>query len=125
MRRLLDLLIPGRVWRRTRKISALDGRARRPERPAGAASVRRMPNVGGHYRYDRPVISPGQVRGRRFPDRTRRGCDPREVGAFLDLVADELAALRGELATTRDENLRIKQALRDWQGQFRRPGACA
>nr|MDT0663298.1 DivIVA domain-containing protein [Micromonospora sp. DSM 115978] len=84
-----------------------------------------MPNVGGHYRYDRPAISPGQVRDRRFPDRTRRGCDPREVGAFLDLVADELAALRGELATTRDENRRIKQALRDWQGQFRRPGASA
>jgi DivIVA domain-containing protein len=84
-----------------------------------------MPNVGGHYRYDRPTISPGQVRDRRFADRTRRGCDPREVRDFLDLVADELAALRGELATTRDENLRIKQALLDWQGQFRRPGACA
>lgn len=81
--------------------------------------VRRIPNGGAYYRAERAPISPGQVRDRRFPDRTRRGCDPGEVGAFLHLVADELAALRGELATTRDENRRIKQALRSWQSQFR------
>ncbi|WP_233606676.1 DivIVA domain-containing protein [Micromonospora sp. Llam0] len=36
-------------------------------------------------------------------DRTRRGLDPAEVRAFLHLVADELAALRAELAMTRDD----------------------
>ena len=78
-----------------------------------------MPNGGAYYRsVERAPISPGQVRDRRFGDRARRGCDPGEVRAFLHLVADELAALRAELATTRDENLRIKRALRDWQSQF-------
>jgi len=57
------------------------------------------------------------VRDRRFGDRVRRGCDPVEVRAFLHLVADELTALRAELGSTREENVRVKQALRDWQSQ--------
>ena len=79
-----------------------------------------MPNGGAYYRtLERQQISPGQVRERCFAQRIRHGLDPGEVGAFQHLVADELAALRAELASTRDENLRIKRALRDWQSQFR------
>ncbi|WBC00487.1 MULTISPECIES: DivIVA domain-containing protein [unclassified Solwaraspora] len=81
--------------------------------------MRRAPNTVGHL-YGRPVrpsISPGLVRERRFTGRTRRGCDPTEVRTFLHLVADELTALRAELHSTRDENVRIKQALREWQSQ--------
>ncbi|ROO53030.1 DivIVA domain-containing protein [Micromonospora sp. Llam0] len=99
MRRLLHLVL---FPRRTRRQS-------RPHtRNAGTR----------HYRAAaRPSISPGLVRDRQFLDRTRRGLDPAEVRAFLHLVADELAALRAELAMTRDENVRIKQALRDWQSR--------
>ncbi|MFV2023001.1 DivIVA domain-containing protein, partial [Micromonospora sp. LOL_023] len=61
--------------------------------------------------------SPGLVRDRQFGDRVRRGCDPTEVRAFLHLVADELTALRAELRSTQDENVRVKQALRDWQSE--------
>ena len=86
---------------------------------------RRSPNGGAYYRsVRRAPISPGQVRDRRFPEQTRHGYDQAEVRAFLHLVADELAALRAELAATRDENLRIKRALREWQSRFR-PGAAA
>ncbi|MDG4773340.1 hypothetical protein [Solwaraspora sp. WMMD792] len=77
------------------------------------------PNTVGHL-YGRPVrpsISPGLVRERAFAGRTRRGCDPVEVRAFLHLVADELTALRAELGSTREENARLKQALRDWQSE--------
>ena len=106
MRRLFDLLIPGRARRRTRLLSAIAERTRPPARPARSAGVptmiRRMPNRGAYYRAQRSVISPGQVRDRRFADRTRRGCDPREVRAFLHLVADELAAL-AEAAIERHE----------------------
>jgi len=49
---------------------------------------------------------------------TRRGLDPDEVHAFLHRVADELSAVRAELARTRAENSRIKHALRDWQSRF-------
>lgn len=62
-------------------------------------------------------IGPHEVRGRDFA-RTpmfRRGLDAHDVHLFLDRVADELAALRAELARSRDENIRIKRALRDWQ----------
>ncbi|WFE24398.1 DivIVA domain-containing protein [Solwaraspora sp. WMMD937] len=81
--------------------------------------MRRAPNNVGHLygRAVRPSISPGLVRERRFGDRTRRGCDPTEVRTFLHLVADELTALRTELRATQDENVRVKQALRDWQSQ--------
>ncbi|WSA12853.1 DivIVA domain-containing protein [Micromonospora sp. NBC_01813] len=80
--------------------------------------MRRSRNAGAYYGTAvRPSISPGLVRDRQFHDRTRRGCDPTEVRAFLHVVADELTALRAELAATQDENDRIKQALRDWQSQ--------
>ena len=61
-------------------------------RPGPARRVgQRTPNGGAYYRtLARQPITPAQVRDRRFPDRTRRGCDPGEVQAFLHLVADEL-----------------------------------
>ncbi|MER7458915.1 DivIVA domain-containing protein [Micromonospora sp. NPDC126480] len=75
-------------------------------------------NAGGHYRSAayRP-LSPGQVRERQFA-RVRRGVDATEVELFLRRVADDLAALHAELGRTRDENIRIKRALRDWQSRF-------
>ncbi|MFV2105696.1 DivIVA domain-containing protein [Micromonospora sp. LOL_015] len=121
MRRFFDLFRrpPVRSRRNRRLLAEI---ARHNQRPTDAAAgqrrlVRRAPNSVGHL-YGRPVrpsISPGLVRERRFGDRVRRGCDPTEVRTFLHLVADELTALRAELAATRDENVRIKQALRDWQ----------
>ena len=90
-----------------------------PARPKPTSQGRRFPNGGAYYRtIEREPISPGRVRDRRFANRVRNGLDPGEVGAFQHRVADELAALRAELASTQDENLRIKRALRDWQSQF-------
>ena len=70
----------------------------------------------------RPV-SPGQIRDRQFA-LVRRGLDATEVEAFLRRVADDLAALHAELGRTREENTRIKRALRDRQSRFA-PGARA
>jgi hypothetical protein len=137
MRRFLQfLLFPRRTRRQARVLADLAARAR-PPAPSWAAGSRPVgpsvgPSVGGvwpparhgrnaaahHYSAaGRPSISPGQVRDRWFAERTRRGCDPTEVRAFLHLVADELAVSRAELAATRDENVRVKQALREWQSQ--------
>ena len=123
MRRFFDLFRrpPVRSRRNRRLLAEI---ARHNQRPIDAAAgqrrpVRRAPNTVGHL-YGRPVrpsISPGLVRERRFGDRVRRGCDPTEVRTFLHLVADELTALRAELRSTQDENVRVKQALRDWQSQ--------
>jgi DivIVA domain-containing protein len=73
----------------------------------------------------RPGLTPRDVRARSFRSTAlgRRGLEPRDVHLFLGRVADELAALHTELARCRDENIRIKRALRDWQtaraGQIR------
>ncbi|MDG4762977.1 DivIVA domain-containing protein [Solwaraspora sp. WMMD406] len=124
MRRLLDLFrrrpVRGRRHRRLLAEIAEHTRRNAAQTPTGQRRPgRRDPNTVGHYyeRPARPSISPGLVRDRRFGDRVRHGCDPNEVRAFLHLVADELAALRAELHSTQDENVRIKQALRDWQSQ--------
>jgi len=133
MRRLLQLLLfPRRTCRQARLLADLAAQARPPAPSWAAGSRPAAPSVGGArpparhgrnaatHRYSgagRPSITPGQVRDRWFAERTRRGCDPTEVRAFLHLVADELAAVRAELAATRDENVRVKQALRDWQSQ--------
>ncbi|MFY1634573.1 DivIVA domain-containing protein [Solwaraspora sp. WMMB335] len=122
MRRILDLFRRPVRSRRNRRLLAEIARHTHNSPTAAAGPrppVRHAPNAAGHL-YGRPVrpsISPGLVRDRRFADRTRRGCDPVEVRAFLHLVADELTALRAELAAARDENVRVKQALRDWQSQ--------
>ncbi|MGW4461233.1 DivIVA domain-containing protein [Micromonospora sp. NPDC004704] len=77
---------------------------------------------GVHYRSRAYApLRPWQVRGRRF--RTvglfgrRRGLDPDEVGEFLDRVATDMTGLYDELAKSRDETIRVKVALRQWQSR--------
>ncbi|MEU8371269.1 MULTISPECIES: DivIVA domain-containing protein [Micromonospora] len=70
-------------------------------------------------------MAPEQVRRQRFR-RTgfgRRGLAEEHVYAFLRRVVDELTARDAVEAGLREENIRLKNALRDWQGQFApRPG---
>lgn len=63
---------------------------------------------------DRPPLRPWQIRDRCFNMR-RRGLDPVEIRAFLHRVADELTTAQTALAAVREENIRIKNALREWQ----------
>ncbi|MEE6259287.1 DivIVA domain-containing protein [Plantactinospora sonchi] len=88
--------------------------------PAPRTIPGRPPNTGANYYWSagRRAISESQVRHRQF-NPARRGLDPTEVRGFLDQVANELVALRAELARTHEENVRIKNALRDWQSRFR------
>ncbi|MEU3456211.1 DivIVA domain-containing protein [Micromonospora sp. NPDC006766] len=86
--------------------------ARRATRPAP-----RPPNDGWYRsKYCLP-LTVGQIRERQFRS-VRRGLDPAEVHAFLCRVAGDLAAARREVALTREENVRIKRALRSWQSRF-------
>ncbi len=64
-------------------------------------------------------LRPWQVRERRFrlTPLGRRGLDPREVREFLDRVAGDLAAVYDELAQSRRETDRVKDALRRWQSE--------
>ncbi len=79
--------------------------------------VDRPPNEGWYRsRYCAP-LTVGQIRERQFRN-VRRGLDPAEVHAFLYRVAGDLAAARREVALTREENVRIKRALRSWQSRF-------
>ncbi|MFC8846618.1 MULTISPECIES: DivIVA domain-containing protein [unclassified Micromonospora] len=89
---------------------------------AGRAASRPGPpgrhNAGHHHRSTAyPPLCARQVRQQRF-GRCRRGLDPAEVDGYLRRIADELAALHAELSRTREENARIKGALRDWQSRF-------
>ncbi|MFI6821502.1 DivIVA domain-containing protein [Micromonospora sp. NPDC050187] len=61
-----------------------------------------------------PPLTPERIRGRHFTIR-RRGLDPAEIAVFLDRVADELSVARTALTAVREENQRIKDALRSWQ----------
>ncbi|WP_369937157.1 DivIVA domain-containing protein [Plantactinospora sp. BB1] len=79
-----------------------------------SASTRLHSVIGGCRSASYPPIRPWQVRSRRFRI-TWRGLDPVEVGAFLDRVADELGGVQAELARSRQETARIKDALRRWQ----------
>ncbi|AVT32259.1 cell division protein DivIVA [Plantactinospora sp. BC1] len=82
-------------------------------------SLRRL---GSAYPYRsaayRPLL-PSQVRLRRFTPVGfgRRGVDPDEVTQFLDQVAGDLARAYAELAGVREQNARIKDALRRWQSR--------
>jgi len=89
---------------------------------------RRLGVVGGSRVYRsaawRPVLAgpplwPWQVRSRRFSrvGLGRRGVDPAEVAVFLDRVAGDLARAYAEVASLREQNERIKAALRDWQSR--------
>ncbi|WP_433229428.1 DivIVA domain-containing protein [Micromonospora sp. CA-248260] len=86
-------------------------------RRAGRRWSERPPN-GGWYRSQacRPLTA-RQVEERQF-GLVKRGLDPVEVHAFLHRVAADLAAARRDLALTREENQRIKRALRSWRTHF-------
>ena len=66
-------------------------------------------------------LSPAQVRARRFTPVGfgRPGVDPVEVAQFLDQVAGDLVRAYAELAMVREQNARIKDALRRWQSHQR------
>ncbi|WP_431972978.1 DivIVA domain-containing protein [Micromonospora haikouensis] len=87
-------------------------------RPTGRAGPPGRHNAGHHHRSAayRPLCAT-QVRQQRF-GRCRSGLDPAEVDGYLRRIADELAALHAELDRTREENARVKGALRDWQSRF-------
>lgn len=96
--------------------------ARRPSRPVPAPPARLGPayRAASTYRSAayRP-LRPSQVRSRRFTPVgfARRGIDPVEVTEFLDQVAGDLARAYTELANVREQNARIKDALRRWQSR--------
>ncbi|MFG1954316.1 DivIVA domain-containing protein [Micromonospora sp. NPDC048830] len=73
-------------------------------------------------------LRPEQVRKVRFR-RTRfgrRGLAEENVYAFMRRVVDELVARDAAEANLREENARLKNALRDWQAQFTpKPGHAA
>ncbi|WP_431926383.1 DivIVA domain-containing protein [Micromonospora wenchangensis] len=87
-------------------------------RPGGQSGPAGRRNSGQHYRSTayRPLCA-SQVRQQWF-GRSRNGLHPGEVDGFLHRIADELTVLHAELARTREENARIKGALRDWQSRF-------
>jgi cell division initiation protein len=47
--------------------------------------------------------------------RVMRGLDPEEVGAFLDMVADEFETLVRERNRSEEENLKLRTQLQDYQ----------
>lgn len=67
-------------------------------------------------------LRPEQVRAVRF-GRTRlgrRGLAENQVYAFVRQVVDDLIARDAAEVALREENLRLKNALRDWQGRYSR-----
>lgn len=92
----------------TRSVRRLAGLIRRRPRPRPDPMIYRSASC--------LPLRPWQVRGRRFGT-VRRGLDPAEVDAFLERVADDLAELYAQIGRSRDETIRIKRALRDWQSR--------
>ena len=62
-----------------------------------------------------PRLTAERVRRAFFPPSWRHGVHRDEVRRFLQRVAEEMDALHRDLASVRDENTRLKTALRDWQ----------
>lgn len=108
-------------WCGGRRIRDLLG-VRRPMGSRGGqrlgSAVYRSSSVPRRSPRGRPLW-PSQVRSRRFSlvRFGRRGLDPEEVTAFLDRVAGDLAWAYAEVATLREQNKRIKDALRSWQSR--------
>lgn len=50
----------------------------------------------------------------------QRGLHSVQMNSFLHQLTTEITVLRRELAWTRDENVRIKRALREWQSRVAR-----
>ncbi|MEV0325360.1 DivIVA domain-containing protein [Micromonospora echinospora] len=74
----------------------------------------RPPSTSDSVALRHPPLTPERIRDHQFTIR-RRGLDPAEITAFLARIADELAVARTALTAVREENLRIKNALRTWQ----------
>jgi cell division septum initiation protein DivIVA len=73
------------------------------------------------YRDGRPLgtgwphrPTPHEVRSEEFAPR-RRGVDPDQVREFQHRIAAELATLHREIRAVREENDRLRRALRDWR----------
>lgn len=64
-----------------------------------------------------PRLTVQRVRAVYFSPSWRRGVDGDEVRAFVQWVAAEIGLLTRELAAAREENARLKAALRDWQSR--------
>ncbi|MEU7616362.1 DivIVA domain-containing protein [Micromonospora rifamycinica] len=98
-----------RPWRGREPGAQRGGSGRHwPERP---------PNSGWYRSQACRPLTAGEVRQRQFR-LVKRGLDPVEVEAFLHRVAADLATARRDLALTREENQRIKHALRSWRTHF-------
>nr|WP_319461126.1 DivIVA domain-containing protein [Micromonospora sp. RTP1Z1] len=89
---------------------------RRNGGPATRSGPSNRPPAGAYRSPSYPPLRPWQVRSRAFATR-RHGLDPVEVVAFLDRVAGDLAAAHAEVARSREETARIKDALREWQSR--------
>lgn len=59
-------------------------------------------------------LTPLDIKKQEFK-RVMRGLDPEEVGAFLDMVADEYETLVRERNRTEEENLKLRTQLQDYQ----------
>lgn len=72
---------------------------------------------GGHRARNRVSSRAYQIRVVRFgrTSRWRAGLDPGEVYGYLRGVADEVDELHRDLRMARDEVLRVRAALRQWQ----------
>ena len=84
--------------------------------PAARSGPANRPPVGAYRSASYLPLRPWQVRSRTFAT-CRRGLDPAEVAAFLDRVAKDVAAAHAEVARSREETSRIKEALRVWQSR--------
>ncbi|HEX6499866.1 MAG TPA: DivIVA domain-containing protein [Micromonosporaceae bacterium] len=78
-------------------------------------------NPGAVYGFAFPGrrLSPRKLRSIRFPwtRRFRRGLIAADVYAFLSWMADELEIRDAAELALREENQRLKAALRDWQAE--------
>jgi DivIVA domain-containing protein len=65
-------------------------------------------------------LSPESIRSTRFTRTAmvRRGLSEEEVYDFLFRIADDMATLQAELSSQRNENERLRGALREWQRQY-------
>ncbi|WP_225852225.1 DivIVA domain-containing protein [Micromonospora sp. AMSO12t] len=70
-------------------------------------------------------LHPDQVRRFRFRRARigRRGLDEDQVYAFVRAVVDDLTAREAAEVSLRDENVRLKRALRDWKSSVARSAA--
>lgn len=88
---------------------------RTPTHPARPCATQSGTTQSGTTPVRPAPLRPWQIRERCFNLR-RRGVDPAEIHAFLHRVADELTVAQTALVAAQEENVRIRRALRAWQG---------